>query len=231
MCVQNPDDRPRYSLVMSTEDGFQVGFDIEVGGHCCPDLERPTVRRGRLPLGRVAVESRYPLGIFRAWSYLEPAATCLVYPAPGPRLPLPEAARGDGDGERLHGPGSEDFAGLRAFRPGDSPRQIHWKSLARGMALQTREFLGASGAELWLDWRDLVVLGASTGGLTGVEARLSLLCRWVLDAEQSGQCYGLDIPGTRIAPSRGASHRGRCLEALALFSGSHASADVGDVGS
>jgi len=161
------------------------------------------------------VYKRQPLGIFRAWSYLEPAVTCLVYPAPGPRLPLPEAGRGDGDGERLQGPGSEDFAGLRAFRPGDSPRQIHWKSLARGMALQTREFLGAGGAELWLDWRD------SPAATAGVEARLSLLCRWVLDAEQSGQPYGLDIPGTRITPSRGASHRGRCLEALALFSGGH----------
>lgn len=214
LCVQNPDDRPRYSLVMTTEDGFQVGFDIAVGGHCCPDLERPTDRRGRLSLGRVAVESRYPLGIFRAWSYLEPEVNCLVYPAPGPRLPLPEAGRGEGDGERLHGPGSEDFAGLRAFRPGDSPRQIHWKSLAQGMALQTREFVGAGGAELWLEWRDLAVAGASVG----VEVRLAQLCRWVLDAEQSGQRYGLDIPGTRLAPSRGANHRGRCLEALAMFS-------------
>lgn len=209
MCVQNGDDRPRYSLLLRTDDGGQVEFDVPAVGHQCPTLERVAERRGRLPLGRLRVESRYPLGMFRAWSYLEPTAACLVYPVPGPRLPLPEAGGMTGEGLQSAGSGSEDFAGLRAYRPGDSPRQVHWKSVARQMDPQTKLFSGVSGAELWLEWDDLAVLG--------VEARLSQMCRWVLDAEQSGSRYGLNIPGTRVAPSRGGGHRARCLEALALF--------------
>jgi uncharacterized protein (DUF58 family) len=50
-----------------------------------------------------------------------------------------------------------------------------------------------------------------------VESRLSILCRWALQAEQRGQQYGLRLPGTAIPPGRGEAHRTRCLEALALF--------------
>ena len=42
----------------------------------------PRERRGWLPLGRVMLETRFPLGLFRAWSYVEPDSRCLVYPRP-----------------------------------------------------------------------------------------------------------------------------------------------------
>ena len=48
------------------------------------------------------------------------------------------------------------------------------------------------------------------------EARLSQLTRWVLEAEGKHLSYGLRLPGTRIAPSRGATHQHACLKALAL---------------
>ena len=50
-----------------------------------------------------------------------------------------------------------------------------------------------------------------------IEARLSMLCHWVLQADRFGQSYGLRLPGTVIPPNRGDAHRARCLEALALF--------------
>ena len=51
----------------------------------------------------------------------------------------------------------------------------------------------------------------------GVEARLSRLTSWVLQADRSGACYGLRLPARRIAPAAGEKHRHRCLEALARF--------------
>ena len=50
-----------------------------------------------------------------------------------------------------------------------------------------------------------------------MEARLEQLARWVVDAEERGDRYGLELPGVHIAPDRGAEHRHRCLAALALF--------------
>ena len=51
----------------------------------------------------------------------------------------------------------------------------------------------------------------------GVEARLSRLARWVLDADSAGVRYELALPGTRIATDLGPAHRARCLEALATW--------------
>ncbi len=50
----------------------------------------------------------------------------------------------------------------------------------------------------------------------GVEARLSRLCAWVLQADRLGLDYGLRLPGNEVRPGSGEAHKRRCLEALAL---------------
>ena len=87
-------------------------------------------------------------------------------------------------------PGDEEFNMLRAYRPGDAPRQIAWKALAREQGLLTKEFSAMASSELWLDWED--ARGAD------VEARLAVLCHWVLQAEDFGQSFGLRLPGIEI---------------------------------
>ena len=46
--------------------------------------------------------------------------------------------------------------------------------------------------------------------------RLSRLTAWVLEAEARGQRWSLRLPGLELPVDGGASHRDRCLEALAL---------------
>ena len=210
LCIDNQAGPERYAITLRTHDGFENTIDLAAGSRQCPLLERQASRRGRLPLGRVAVETRYPLGLFRAWSWLEPVVTCLVYPGPDAATGLPPSNRGQGRDGHPRGLGSDDFIGLRGYRPGDSPGQVYWKAVARELEPQTKLFSGTGGAELWLDWDD-------TAALPGVEARLSRLCRWVLDAEKNGARYGLSLPGIRLEPARGARHRAHCLESLALF--------------
>jgi len=81
--------------------------------------------------------------------------------------------------------------------------------MAQGRGMLTKQFSGQALPELWLDWDDLA--GMDT------EARLSRLCRWVLDAQNAGLSYGLRIPGSTLAPGIGEAHQRTCLEALALF--------------
>lgn len=203
-----PFDRPSI-LVRHVASGTQLVLDLPAAAGRVALLAVPAARRGWMPLGRVMLETRFPLGMFRAWSYVAPESRCLVYPRPE-RSPLPTPAPDAAAGAtRAQAQGSDDFSGLRAYQPSDSPRHVAWKAVARSDHMLTKQFSGAAGAELWLDW-------PLTAGAAGVEQRLSRLCGWVLAAEQAGVRYGLRLPGIEIAPGRGDAHRSACLQALAL---------------
>jgi uncharacterized protein (DUF58 family) len=103
----------------------------------------------------------------------------------------------------------DDFVGFRPYRPGDSPRHLFWKAAAREQALLVKQFGGDRADEIWLDWNRLPGLDP--------EARLSQLCRWILEAHRQQRAYGLRLPGTEIAIAGGGAQRQRCLEALARF--------------
>jgi uncharacterized protein (DUF58 family) len=202
-------DRPAI-LARHLRSRSQMVVDVPAAGLAEVVLAVPAPRRGWLPLGRVMLETRFPLGIFRAWSYVEPDARCLVYPRPErSALPAPaaESARG---ALRSPTPGNDDYAGLRTYQLSDSPRHVAWKAVARSEDMLTKQFTGEASAELWLDW-------ARLAPQLPVEQRLSRLAGWVLEAERSGMQYGLRLPGVEIAPGRGDTQRAACLQALALF--------------
>lgn len=203
-----PIDRPEI-LARHRASGAQCVLDIAPNAAAEAVLSVPAPRRGWLPLGRVMLETRFPLGLFRAWSYVEPECRCLVYPRPD-KSPLPALAPSrEAGGARQQAQGSDDFSGLRGYQPSDSPRHVAWKSAARSERLLTKQFAGEAQAELWLD---MIALPAQLD----LEQRLSRLAGWVLAAESGGLRYGLRLPGIEIAPARGEAHRAACLEALAL---------------
>jgi uncharacterized protein (DUF58 family) len=208
--IENPTAVARVALEAVSAAGSVHGFDVAAGTDAYVRIAIPARNRGRLSVGRVMLQTRYPLGLFRAWSYFEPDLTCVVYarpedpPAP---LPAPEGERGEGAVSAL---GNEDFAGLRTYHAGDSPRRIAWKADARDQGLLSKVFSGHAETELWLDW-------SAPPPALDVEARISRLTRWVLDADASGIAYGLRLPDALIEPSTGTAHREHCLETLALY--------------
>jgi uncharacterized protein (DUF58 family) len=205
-----PFDRPAI-LARHLSSGAQLVVDVPAAGIAEAVLAVPAPRRGWLPLGRVMLETRFPLGLFRAWSYVEPEARCLVYPRPE-RSPLPPtSADSTGGSQRLQALGNEDFASLRGYQRSDSPRHVAWKAAARSDEMLTKQFSGEAAAELWLDWN---LLPAALG----LEQRLSRLSAWVLAAERAGNHFGIRLPGLEIAPGRGDAHCAACLQALALYS-------------
>jgi uncharacterized protein (DUF58 family) len=202
-------DRPSI-LARHVGSGSQLVVDVPANGIAEVVLAVPAPRRGWVALGRVMLETRFPLGLFRAWSFIEPDARCLVYPRPE-RSALPPYS-GEAAAGTLHAPtpGADDFAGLRGYQRSDSPRHIAWKAVARSDKMLTKQFAGDAAAELWLDAR-LLPAGLS------LEQRLSRLAGWVLAADRAGAHYGLRLPGVEIAPGRGDAHRAACLQALALY--------------
>ncbi|NJR72092.1 MAG: DUF58 domain-containing protein [Gammaproteobacteria bacterium] len=165
--------------------------------------------RGLVESGRIEIFTEYPVGLFHAWSYVDFGMTCLVYPKPdqgGGALPI--SAFGDGEGN-MPVAGDEEFQSLRAYRQGDTPRQIAWKTLAREQGLLVKEFGSTTSADLWLDYMQLEGMG--------VEQRLSRLTWWVMEAERANLPYGLKLPNATFKPSFGRQHRDTCLRALALY--------------
>jgi uncharacterized protein (DUF58 family) len=175
----------------------------------------PAARRGWLRMPRVTVETSYPVGLLRAWSYVLPDASALVYPRPEESALPPPAAMPDRGDAAMAGSGNDDYWGLRPYQPSDSPRHIAWKASARGDMLLTKVFVGHGAYELWLDWHTLP-------DSVGVERRLSLLTHQVLAAEDANVAYGLRLPTSALEPALGESHRDACLKALALFDGPRA---------
>jgi uncharacterized protein (DUF58 family) len=182
--------------------------DVPAGGRVCAELPQRARRRGWQPVGRVVVETTYPLGLIRAWSVLTPDQQALVYPALEPAGPPPPEHTG-AHTTAGQGHGEDDFSGLREHRSGDSPRRIAWKAVARSDTLVSKEFTGGLGGEQMLDW-DALPASLDT------EARLSRLARWVVEAGHAGQRYALHLPGRRFPAAASAQHLDDCLEALAL---------------
>jgi uncharacterized protein (DUF58 family) len=135
----------------------------------------------------------------------------LVYPAPADNAPQPPATT-VAHGHRQHDArGEEDFAGLRKYHEGDSPRHVAWKAYARTGQLLSKQFAGADTSSQWFDFNEIANLD--------VETRLSILTRWIVDADHTLEDYGLRVPGTEFAPAHGERHRRQCVETLALFDG------------
>lgn len=206
--LYNNGSESRPAVTLAPAAGGTITLDVAPGMQWI-DLTRTAPRRGRLSLGRLTISTRFPLGLFRAWSPLELNMDCLVYPAPAPQRGLPPGQPGVTGSGSERGQGHDDFAALRPYHAGDSLRHVDWKAVAREQGMHTKQFAGEAAQELWLAWELLPNLTA--------EARLSRLCRWVLEADAAGLAYGLRLPDRIITPDFGPAQRRRCLEALALF--------------
>lgn len=208
-------DRPyaRRALVFAADADLPVIAEVGVGARTTVALPLPAKQRGWLTLPPVHLHTRYPLGLFTAWSYLRPAMRCLIYPAPiftplPASLPLPSGIARHGQG------GQEDFAGFRERQPADSLHHVAWKASVRqgnDRPLLVKEFAGGSDSELRLDW-------SATDPSLPVDTRLSLLAGWVIEAGQRQLAFALSLPGHDIPAASGRDQQRRCLEALALFS-------------
>lgn len=208
--VDNPGgDRHGVGFSIEGADGPLPPAWAELPGACqtTVTLAWPCPRRGLHPLPLLRLESRFPFGLFRAWSLWRPDQQAWVYPAaeqPAPPLPLlPTAA----DTARVGRPGDGEFDGVRPWRRGDRPRQVLWKKLARSGELVSREGQRPGGDPAWLDHRDT--------HLADPEARLSRLAAWVQQAEAVGRPWGLRLPGRELPVDLGPGHHLEALRALA----------------
>jgi uncharacterized protein (DUF58 family) len=207
--LTNSSTQLRLGIEIDASGIAPVAGTAPANGEVVVSLRIATPRRGLLPIGRLRIMSTWPFGLFRAWTWLHLAYAVTVYPRPGGQRPMPMAAGSDSGTAPRESGDIDEWATLRPFRDGDSPRQVAWKAYARGAPLLVKEYTASGSAERLFDFATLAGLDT--------EQRLSQLARWIVNCTADGEGFGVRLPQQLIELDQGMVHRQRCLRALALF--------------
>lgn len=208
LLIERGKRRDHYGLHLAWPDSSEALVNIVGEDTVQVRLHAPVGNRGWYNPGRLLLESTYPLGLLRCWTWIDLDLYAMVYPQPLASPDLPGLASDQPDGTSVPVAGKDDFYGFRDYRAGDSLRQVHWKGLARGQALQSKQYAAYADRSVWLDWDMFAGLGT--------EQRLSHLCYWALAFDREQLEYGLRLPGCTLEPGWGEQHREQVLRALAL---------------
>lgn len=196
-------------VVIGWHRDMKQGIDLIDDSIVRQRVYAPAKRRGLFNPGRILVETFYPVGLFRAWSWVDLDLSTVVYPKPIAAGALPEHESTADEGELVRRDGVDDFFGIRDYQQGDGIRHIAWKTFARTGELQVKEFAAHVDRQVWLEWDALPGLDR--------EARLSRLAWWTLQLAKTNDEFGLRLPGIEVAQGRGPEHQDKVLTALALF--------------
>lgn len=199
----------RDALQLSFSGATPVVTYLDAGRQQRVEVPFVTRQRGWVNPGRLRVESTFPFGLLRVWTYLDFATHILVYPKPISDSVHTQLQQPSDTGLSSDQAGQDDFADLVTYKVGDSFKHLSWKHYAREQGLLTKQFSQQVDQQYWLDWY-------SFDGIDP-EGRLSRLCHQAVIAHTHHQCFGLKLPNQTIAPSDGEAHYLAVLRALALF--------------
>jgi uncharacterized protein (DUF58 family) len=173
-------------------------------------------RRGRYRLSGFRLATKFPFGLVPRARIVADGDELCVYPA---LIPASDALlRGlparPAPGRSFAPSRQGEFRGLRAFRPGDDPRDIHWRSSARrGMPLvREKEDEEAREATVVLDndpdaAADAAAFERAVSEAAGVSVALV----------QRGFSVGLAVRGGEVRADVGGAQAERILRALAVI--------------
>lgn len=203
------DGRQRPALELNSAEHCH-GFDLLRGARVDAVLPVQTNHRGWKAVGRLRLQTSYPMGLFEAWAWFWPDIDIRVWPRPADNAPpLPRHGQDAVGRHSTRRPDSDTFHSLRAWRPEDPLHRIAWKASQRHQALLAREFRAEASEHVILD---LEMTPASD-----LELRLSILTAWVLQAHHKNLEWSLKLGHQQLGPGRGEAHRVACLNALSEF--------------
>jgi uncharacterized protein (DUF58 family) len=172
-------------------------------------------RRGRQQLTGFRLATKFPFGLYQRTRVVEDTDELIIFPAlaPPPAELVQKLAARPGPG-RAHGRGRQgDFAGLRAFRPGDDPRDIHWRTSARRGHPLVREHEEDEAEEATVVLDNAEESGHNEAAFERAVSEAAGIC---VDLVQRGFRVALATRGAFVAGDVGAAHTRRLLRALAL---------------
>ena len=213
--LANRDAQARHAIAIGFSTHLMQMTDVDAASNGSFTLSHTPLRRGWHRCPRIRLQTSFPMGLFSAWAYWQTSQHVLVYPQPEPLAPELPYASVDG-GKALSRAGQDEFTGVRNYQPGDPPKNLAWRQMARQSGgandvLLSKHFSGGQEETCILDYSMLPHTMTT-------EQKLSRLCAWILTAEQQGHRYELKLGAQRFASAAGEQHQRACLAALALFS-------------
>ncbi len=218
--IKNLEKFDRFAIHISFQQSKHIEqiIDLEIGQEKTITLSCLSSRRGRLPCPRIQLQTWFPLGLLRAWSTWLPATHATIYPRPEQNAP-PLPFIGINEYQGSSAAGNEDFSGVRTYQPGDPPKYLSWKHIARvdldaGGSLISKQFSGAAQGTLLIDFNSLP-------SNLDLETRLSRMTSWIIEAERLSLPYEFKLDHIHYHSNQGETHRNACLLALAEYGLSH----------
>jgi len=158
--------------------------------------------RGYLQAPAVRLNSPYPSALFNAWKVKRFKDSVIAYPALKGQKNYPEAARASSESIGV-------LREIRDYKPGDSPRRIHWRSLAKNGQLRTMVHENQEGQSCYFNWDQVQGLK--------LEEKLSQLALWLHLAHKNGQPWTLKLPQHEFDSGHGTQAYHAALKHLALW--------------
>jgi uncharacterized protein (DUF58 family) len=175
--------------------------------------ENSFVQRGVFPLRAVRVSTSFPFGLFRKSRDIPLEGELVIWPRSDRRIPSPTTGGGRRASPGAHLAGTSgirgEYRGLRTYRPGDDPRDIHWRTTARFGHPVVRVYEQSDAESLWicLDLR----------GKPGdpAEAAVEIAASLAAGAFREGRRFGFFSSSHTVEPGLGPGQLERVLGALA----------------
>lgn len=209
---------PRWLLVVSVSHG-RSQFLVP---HLPPEkraagrIDLLFERRGLHRLRHVHLWSVFPLGFFRKGMRYGVEQEILVYPELFPEATAIEERKArHGDGVASERGWGHELHSLRAFRPGDDPRSIHWKRSASSGSLVFMERQAEEGHRLSIVFDNAVGSLAERPDDERFEKLVSEAATAAHQYLQAGFEVELVTRDEQLGFGSGPAHRRRILEHLA----------------
>jgi uncharacterized protein (DUF58 family) len=173
-------------------------------------------RRGRYALSGFRLATKFPFGLVQRARAVADNDELWVYPALAPvsaallrGLPGRAAAGPDWMPSR-----QGEFRELRAFRPGDEPRDIHWRSSARRGILLVREMDDEQARQATVVLDNDPALSVDAAAFERAVSQTAGLC---VELSRRGFSVALAVRGGDMAAGVGPAHLARIMRVLALI--------------
>lgn len=208
---------PTYAVELEPPEGAGAFTPVVRPGHAVVvRTDRTFPDRGVVPLEQVRVTTSFPFGLFIKERTVRVSGEVVVWPRRDRKVREALAGAAGRRGRAAIGGGDAgargEFRGLREYRPGDDPRDVHWRSSARLGEPLVREYEQDTAPATWI----CLDLGGPPGhrAEAGVEIAATLADR----AVRRGDRVGLATSDVEVRPGPGRRQLERILDILARAS-------------